>query len=530
MNQKKKEIFVDPEDGIADLEASLPPLDHDEVEQVDPEQLADLVDDVDGDEPLLSATGDQPIEDEIAFAQELIEPVESTWTEKDEKRDQLEVDFGVDEAEDEWSGGENDSSAALDDDWFVDDEELEGPLDSDDAEGPLHDSNVDLNEHRAHWDDLGDEADGDDADEEILDVMERLGIDLPSIQDGTNLDSVPGMRPGILLDRQFLGPAKCLLTAAAFAGGSPIAVGGGLFVLGADGMLHPTIESQRLGETVATSVCAHGESIFIGTRIGGALVTRDKGQTLTAINSWYTHGLGRDERTSIDRLSTRFEIHGCGYQDGYRLIGHTGEGQIFASTDGGRTWNGPLIGDRCLALATVAGDGELVGIVDAAGEISLIKFKGVEEVARLSLPESLATAIADGGVVLGAGVDTVMVASPPVMPHCSLDGGQTWSPVEGIGGVTALAFDPADPGWIAAATHNSTQGLGVVRFSEDSGRNWSTAITLGGVGPSDPGLPAEHRGKILQLVVDDEARARRVIAVTAHGLYQLTLARPGISH
>ncbi len=530
MNHKKKEIVVDPEEEIVDFETSLPPLDHDEVERVDPEQLADLVDDVDGDETLLSSSGDQPVEDEIALAQEMIEPVESTWIEKDEERGQLEVDFGVDDEEDEWSGGENDSSAALDDDWFVDDEELEGELDGDDAEGPLDDSNVDLNEHRANWDDLGDETDGGDADEEILDVMERLGIDLPGVQDDTNIDVAPGMRPGVLLDRQFLGPAKGSLTAAAFAGGSPVAVGDGLFVLGADGMLHPTIESQRLGETVATSVCAHGESIFIGTRIGGALVTRDKGRTLTAINSWYTHGLGRDTRTSVDRLSTRFEIHGRTYQNGYRLIGRTGEGQVFVSTDEGRTWHGPLIGDRCLALATVAGDGELVAIVDTAEQISLVKFEGVEEVARLSIPESLANAVADGGVLLGAGVDTFMIASPPVMPHCSLDGGQTWSPVEGIGGVTALAFDPEDPGWIAAATHNSSQGLGVVRFSEDSGRNWSTAITLGGGGSTDPGLPAEQRGRILQLVVDDEARARRVIAVTAHGLYQLTLARPGISH
>ncbi len=532
MNSSNKENPKGPDAvDLPELEDSLPPLDHDEVEKADSEDLAAYIEDLEAEETPVTADDHVSATDELAIAQSLIEPVESSWLEEAEEDNAVDTDFVTIDEDQGWTGEENDAADTLDDDWFVSTEEDENPLDDGGAEGPLDEEETNLTLDRSQWDDLGSETDDEDEDE-ILDVMEHLGIELPA----ETLDPVVDISPRGLLDQQYLGPHSAGVLAAGFVGGSPIGVGDGFFVLGADGMLHPTIGSQILAETQATSIYAHEETIFLGTRSGGALVTRNRGRDFAQINDWYTHGLDHDKQASLGHLSTSFEIVGQTLQKGYRLLGRNGEGQIFASVDRGQTWRGPLIRSRCLALSTIVGTSDFIAVIDSTNRgASLLRYRTPGKWEKRAIPKMLATQISQKSFSLAAGSDMVIIAvDDPMVPlFRSVDGGRTWSAVEGMDGVTAIALDPGDPEWMVAATYNSSRGAGIIRMSEDAGKHWRIALTIDKTDGRDESVTdhtTQGECKVQRLVVDDHGRTRQVLAVTGLGIHLITLVRPAMSH
>ncbi|MCP4680083.1 MAG: hypothetical protein GY854_32240 [Deltaproteobacteria bacterium] len=529
-SNKDNPKFPDAAD-LPELEDSLPPLDHDEVEETDPGDLTVYIEDLDAEETPV-ADDQVPAIDKLAIAQSLIEPVESSWLEEVEEDNTIDMDFAEIDEDQGWTGSENDAADTLDDVWFVTDEEDESPLDDGGAEGLLDEEETNLAPDRAQWDDLGSETDDEGEEDEILDVMEHLGIELPA----ETLDSVVDICPRGLLDQQYLGPRGGDVLAAGFVGGSPVGVGDGFFVLGADGMLHPTIGSQMLAEARATSMCVHKETVFLGTRSGGALVTRNRGLDFSQINHWYTHGLDRDKLPSLGHLSTSFEIVGQALPKGYRLLGLNGEGQIFASVDRGQSWRGPLIRSRCLALSTIVGTSDFIAVIDSTNRgVSLLRYRTPGKWEKRALPKTIATQLSQNPFSLAAGSDTVIIAvDDPMTPlFRSIDGGRTWSAVEGMDGVTAIAVDPGEPEWMVAATYSSSRGAGIIRISEDGGQRWRIALTIDKTDEQEKSVTDQtghEESKVRRLVVDDRGRTRQVLAITGLGVHLITLVRPAMSH
>ncbi|MCP4606962.1 MAG: hypothetical protein GY847_41700 [Proteobacteria bacterium] len=528
MNTENKNRSKQPANETTKEEDALPPLDHDEIEEADPEELASFLTTTDEEGALLLYDEEQPFDDKFNAADSVISPIESSWMEDSGEPAGIEIDTEIEEEQQKWTEGDDVEAVNLEKNWFIDDDEKEVLPEDDGAEEPIEEETPELDVDRKLWDDLEDEKAFSEEEEEILDAMERLGIDLPDYE----LDAVAEVSPALLLDKQFLGPKEGDVTAAAFSGGSPIAVGDGLFVLGADSMLHPVVGSQGL---MATSISVCGETIFFGTESRGALFTKDRAQSLTQINSWYTHDLIHDERASFKGISSQFEIFGQELSSGYRLIGRTGSGQIFTSLDNGHSWQGPLIQGHCLAICPVCGREELVAMVDSASQgVCLHRNKDHDVWERLNFPDIIAQAASKNRISLSAVAETVVVAvdDPSIPMYCSLDDGQTWLSVEGLKGVTAVALDPDDPGWIAAATYNPVQNLGVVRLSDDGGQNWRVALTIESPNEDDELASTQNTQnecRILDLVVHT-GRMRQVLAATSRGVHLITLARPGVSH
>jgi hypothetical protein len=516
-------------DDLLKIDNVLPPIDHDETKEPSPEELAALLTPLDETEVPLDFNegtdrGKDPLEYDLITDSE-----ESSWIEEVGEADPWETDISMDEAENDWAEEAESSALDLDNDWFVDENDCEQADDDGGMAGPIGKEANEFEIDQKSWAELDDNPDEDL--EDALHASEFLAIDLPPVESDTDVEAVFGL----VLDRQFLGPRGGGVHAAAFIGGSPVGVGDGLFVLGADGMLHPVMEAQILAEMQATSMCTDRDAIFIGTSGGGVLITRNRGKSLKQINGWYAQGLQSGDQTSFERVSTSFTILGHQVPYGYRLIGKTGNGQLFVSFDYGRIWRGLVIPGHCLVLSAVSGSADMIAFIDSKDRgVGLFRNRDLEAWERVNLPEELAASAARGAVYMAAGGETVVVAADDASTSlfCSLDGGRTWMPVNGVKGVTAVIIDPQDPGWIAAAVYNAARDLGLLRTSEDGGQTWQTVFSIGDSDEEDGIMPlgeAETGNRILSLAVN-AGREREVIAVTARGVHMVVLARRGVSH
>jgi photosystem II stability/assembly factor-like uncharacterized protein len=317
--------------------------------------------------------------------------------------------------------------------------------------------------------------------------------------------------------------------------GEPIAVGDGLFLLGADGMLHGTSGSKPFGDWLATAVCAHDKTVFVGTQTGGAYATGDQGVSFEPINGWSTLDFSNSSRDSSQRVSTSFCLSGQETQQGFRLLGRTGEGQAFYSLDNGRSWTGLMTPWPCLALAPVHGTFGLVALLDSSTGASLVRSDDLVNWHELAAPDNFINSASRGMVSIGASAETLVLGiDDPLAPlFCSLDGGRQWKQIKALRGVTAVAPDLENPGWMAAAAYQESRDLGVVRVTEDGGVSWQTVLITGESAPerelSSSKADSEPINRVCDLIIDIR-RNRQIFAVTRGGIYKVVLANRGVSH
>jgi hypothetical protein len=523
MTDKKKK--PEPELDLEDLGVvvdDLPPLDGDAVDEADPADLAGYLADFESEE---AEEGDDPIgqstDEETA---EELSHLEGSWIDDGAETPAEELDLGVEEEETGWSGEDAEDVPALEDDWFVEDGD---PAIADDGgeEGPLDDELTEIDS--STWDDLGEDIDDDEL-EPVEDVMDRLGIALP--EEGA-AEPARGERvrvdPGVVHERQFLGPIGARIQAVAVDGGAVVGAGEGIFVLGADGMLH---QASVEVPGYCGSVCVCGNHTFVGTDGAGAFRVSERDGDAAPINAWNTVWIGG--RPVMGRVTTSFEIVGQPLGDGIRLLGRTGEGQLFASSDSGRTWSGPLTDGKCLAAAAVEGSAAVIALVGGAGSSSrLVATTDLESWRPLETPQLLAGVDQPGSVHLAAADGTLLAAPdlPGAPLACSFDGGQSWTERSGVVGVTALAVDPGGSGRIAVATYDAERDLGLVRVSEDYGQSWKIAAVAGqepaarGRGDADDAL-----GRVTCLVIE-VGRTRRLYVTAGEGAQRIVLASGGLT-
>ncbi len=525
--EKKKNPTTQDED-------ALPPLDDDEIGAVDPEELAGYLDIKNDDEGFLVLEESFIGEEELFSVDTLQGATETSLIDNQEKAQQIDgIELAIDDEESGWSEDGSDAPVSFDGGWFLDGDDHTEATDDSGAEGPIGEDVFDLGNAQKDWQSLDEDLDRDE-EEGILDAMARLAIELPRYDTG-EFEPMGEINSGLLLDCTFLGPKDDRVITAAFDSGSPVALGEGLLVLGADGMLHAKVGSERLGGLIPTSLCIHDLTIFIGTECGGVVRTQDRGDSYTPLNGWYTKDLPASVEVLSDRISTSVQLAGQRVSGKYRLIIRTDEGQLFASDDSGISWRGPLLGDMCLAIGKVGGTKELIALIkDPEDGTILATSQDLNTWHEQSLPGKLALNAQHRHVCLAASGNTVVVmardASLPA--YISLNRGGSWAEVRGIENVTAFAIDPEDHTWMVAATYDPTFDLGIVYVSDDGGRSWQTILATEN---NEAKIQAVSNRRVRQLnrisdLVVDIGRTRQVMVVTASGVYLATLARPGVAH
>jgi hypothetical protein len=290
--------------------------------------------------------------------------------------------------------------------------------------------------------------------------------------------------------------------AIAVHGGAPVAAGDGLYVTGADGMLHAVRE--RL-PGFACSVCLVEGAILVGTGSAGAWRFDHPSARPAAINGWSAAGLGSDAGSGV---STSLEVF-AGRSADAPLFGLTGEGQL---TDG-----------PCLAATAEEDAGGLVALVERSREVCLVRgVPGRFGVDAITDRET-ASLLRAGAPRLATAGDTVVVlpAVPDAVPLL-WSGGEGFVRLPAAAGATALALDGEDPSWIAAAFLDSERGHAEVRVSDDGGRSFQAALEIGpGSGSGPPAVTA---------LAVDAGTTTRLYAVTGRGVYRITLRRRTREH
>jgi len=449
-----------------DLElGDLPPLDDGDVEPPSPDELGDLVgaDDLDDD----GAIGFDDVSAE-AFARELFDFEDSPQGDDIDRVDEFTSDEELDEADEGWANGE--VGEPLDDSWFDDDPGAE-PLDDDGgAEGPI-----------AEPDDMVGDAD-----------------EGPEVQ--------------------YLGPVRGRVAGVAVVDGALLAVGDGLYRVGADGLLHRYDVEDEID---AVSVYAAGSAILIGTERRGLLRAEGFDPSLAPLGVWL------DARRAAERgLPGAFAVFGQRLEGRLWLAGLTGEGELLASDDEGRTWRGPLDEGRCLAIAPWEGEASILAIVDAEEGPALHQWDGRGGGRRPFSGCQLAASDRASKISIAAAGGVIAVGSdrPGAPLRVSMDRGESFSEVTAVTGVTAIAVDAHEPGWIAAATCDPDEGVGAVRVSRDGGKTWRTAFTTGRAEEREE--PVYRPGRVVSLtVVGDDVRL--LCAATGEGVYSAPL--PGVA-
>ena len=527
------------EEEFENLVDELPPMDHDEPKEPTAEELARefssaIEIDDEGDFHVGSSADveETPNEAEFYDCDELIDGSEASWIEDPADDRALEVDMGAEIDEHSWvenegENGDTDREIDLEDDWFCGEDE-QGSISSDDgAEGPISSDPVQLEDERKFWDELSDEeADGLD---EELESFETFGVDFSEGE----VDLGVRYSAGFVLDKQFLGPEDGGVTDVCFSAAAPIAVGEGLFVIGADGLFHGIRGSHWLEKVLATSVCAFDNKIFLGTKTEGAFITEDQGRTLTQINSWYTSGLATTTQAALERFSTAFYLTGQVIKEGYRLYGRAGAGQLFASDDFGETWRGPLIPGRCRAMECVSGTQDLVAVLESPeASASIMRYDGVRNWEKLNIPEVLQQSLIGGQISLAAHSSAVLVAVDDL--SCPLfetrDLGKTWNSIASLKGVTSLAMDPDEPSWVVAATEDPADGRSTIHFSEDGGNTWQAVVVLNDETQFSQGEAQTKKSVPVRAMSVDVGKERKVMVVKGDRVFLITLARPGVAH
>jgi hypothetical protein len=516
----KKSNQPDILDGLIDTE--MPPLGDEELAEPSLEEMVGYLEtDFDTESSATDPDTIDPLED--FGIHDLIDPIESSWTEETESSFHVEIHVPADEEDSVWVDGEQEEFDPLEEEWFAEEPFDYGQPDDGGIEGPIETNDIQIDEDRFAT--LEAEDDTSVEGETTVEAMERLGIEIPESRNQFASRVLPA-GPELLLDKFFLGLKDNLVVAAAFRAGSVLAVGEGLYVLGADSLLHPAATASGMAGIIATSVCVNSTTTVIGTKRSGAMITTDFGKTVTPINSWLTHGLETNKHLLKGRISTSFSVVGQHTEQGYRLFGRTGEGHVFSSNDMGNIWIGPIIRGRCLALAAVRGTDEMVAVVDASSNIVLFCGYKIDNWQERRLPEEIVGLAKSQKICLAASGKTILIAvNDPLIPlYASFDGGLGWTPLDGVTRVTAMVVDAEDPGWMAVAVAATGNKPAIVKISEDSGVSWRIVLSL----PLEDNTDG-NQVEISDLVLE-VGRTRELVAVSSIGVFEMVLLRRGMAH
>jgi hypothetical protein len=431
---------------------------------------------------------------------------------------------------------------------------LEGGADDGDESGSesRRDDAPSEEELRAFCEELGDfeEAIGDGGDGAVLDPGDDLsleeddawgGDDGPPPLDGAWFDDEPdpgspeedGGDEGPLvedevelpekppdLEARYLGPVRGRVFGLAFVDGAPLAVGDGLYRLGADGLLH---RYDAEDELAALTAAAAGDDVFLGTERRGLLRAKGFGQKLVPFNGWCASSRGASSGISVS-----FRAFAMATGGGTRLVGLTGEGHLFASDDLGRSWRGPIVDRRCTAAVPVEGEEALLAFAAHGDEVALLEISFDGSARRIPLPPKVAAAALGARVFVaaGGGVVAVAVDAPDSPLYTSIDRGARFAEIPAVTGVTAIAVDAHEPGWIAAAVHHPSKGASGVLTSCDGGATWRTAFALGRAEEREE--PSEAGERVTALSVADGGAL--LAAITGDGVYTAKLPDRRAAH
>jgi hypothetical protein len=441
----------------------LPPLDDGDLE---PDAAAETAGAVGAEDP--EDDGALGLEDPAAdlFADALAEFEEAVAEEGGGEDGGAPISADEIEEEEGWAEGAE-PAAPLDDPWFDEHDEGDGTEEDDGAEGPV----------------------------------------------GGAEDAQPDDLPET--DAAYLGPVRGRAVAVAVVGGALLAVGDGLYRVGADGLLHRFDTGEDLD---AVSVLAVGGRALVGTERQGLL--RLDGIDGAPGPCGVRLGSGRANERA---LSGAFVVVGAVAEHGAPLLALAEDGELLASDDGGETWRSALPGRRCLAATPWEGDAAILALVDGEGGPALLRGDERGEWRCLaggcpltSADRAAGFSIVAAGGVIGLGSDR---AGAPLF--VSIDGGARFAELRSVTGVTALAVDAHEPGWIAAATWSPVAGTGTVRASRDGGKSWRVAFTTGGAEEREE--PVSRPGRVSRLAVIGGVGGRRLVAVTAEGVYAFQL-------
>jgi len=322
-------------------------------------------------------------------------------------------------------------------------------------------------------------------------------------------------------DAQYLGPARGRVAGVAIVDGALLAAGDGLYRIGADGLLHRYDSEDEID---AVSVYAAGTAVFLGTERRGLLRAAGFERAPTPFGVWI------DPRCPTERvLPDALMIFGERLEDRLRLIGVTGAGELLASEDGGSTWRGPLAERPCLAVAPWEDDASVLALVDEEGGPALLRSDERWTWRLLEAPCPIGSADRTAKISIAAAGGVIAVGSDrrgaPL--YVSLDRGGRFAEIRAVTGVTAIAVDAHEPGWIAAATWDPDKGTGAVRVSRDGGKNWRTAFETGRAEEREE--PVYRPGRVSWLAVVGDV-SRRLVAVTGEGAYSAPLPYDAAAH
>ncbi len=500
----------------------LPPITDDEIHDEDPACYVQYVDET-LDEPERKPGESEGSDLDMEVAEDLIEIQEGSWM--NEEGDNLEKDMGIpiDENDESWTQEGSDDLLSMDDNWF-EEESPSSILDDGGQNGPAEDGEIEPD--RSGWENLDEWEEEEDA--PIEEVMDQLGISFPPGDDDSLAISIPD-RARMVIESQFLGPLLGSPAAIDMTRDGPLVVGDGIFRTGADGMFHRLESSPTIR---ANSVCSTGNTVFIGTKRHGALMMSDNDGRMRPINGW-NHPGGETDSGLVD---TSFAVMGQQVGDRYQLIGCARAGQIFMSTDLGRTWSAPLTEGSCLAACVVQGTTSVLVLESLAGKNRVIRSDNLAKWRQIPLPADIAHAVSHGPTRLAACEGTILIAvdAPSVPLFCSMDNGGTWFESEATTRVTAMALDPEDPGWIAAAAHRADDDLGMVRICRDGGRTWNTVLVTGrerhvSENDADGKSRTVAHGRVLDLAVVTDA-GRTLYVVANEGVHKLTFSKHELEH
>jgi hypothetical protein len=417
---------------------------------------------------------------------------------------------------------------SMDDGWGFAPEKMTVP-EGEDTEGPDNENAVDFGCDL----DLGgtEEADVDPAMTELSDE-EAYALGLELCEEARDFEGRPFVDapPTVLLDSTFLGPVEGRGFAGAFSGGKPVVVGEGMFVLAADELLHETSGAARLAVAEARSIFTSGRLIYVGTDYGGLFVTRDFGRTFELLNTWVGRGLASSDPKGLSNVPTSLRVLGQKYENGIRLLGLTGEGELLTTWEPEREWQGPFGLGRCLAVCPVYGTQEVLLIATKAnGAPRLLATRDFEDIEERALPQGMELLVGREPVLIAASGSTVLmgVDSSNTSAVVSGDRGATWRALPNLGRPTALLVDADNPSFLAVASWREDHGMAALHISEDRGARFYTVLVTGEESDSSSGVKGENRIRDLSSHL---GRIRRILAVTEAGSYLVALSTDESTH
>jgi len=393
---------------------------------------------------------DIPAEDNVSWIEEgNFEGDSSEAEEKDEDREGTWMD----------DGSKEDLSSFADE--IVDDEKNESLLDDKGEEGPEDDG---LDPVSLKLDPLDGGTEEELADGEVPVELEEA-------------DTADDLAVTSLLPWEHIGPLGFGVVKGCVSNGRLFVAGEGLFTRGEDSKLHLAGESTFLSDCQPNSIAVDpsADVVYIGTAIGGGVYVEAGAFSFKSLQWW----LERGERT--ESLRESMVLAGVRSSQGFVLWGMDGEGMLFSSRDGGRSWDGPLVSFPAKALVSASLEEARFCALCEHHDRPLLLFLEEEQVwNKLEVPDEPRMGSLLDRPVLAVRHDTLLAGSLGLVDGAMLstDGGNLWSFMPGLGPLSAAAVHPLDDRILFAACRDPSEGGGVVRISGDAGERWRDIFDL----------------------------------------------------